>query len=228
MNGEVGSKEGEKSLRVEPKLVTVDGVDGAGSSVIAKALAERLRQAGYEVLLIEAPKELQGYPKRVLENYSKQDSSRVNLGYLAETKRAYRDRVRPALTAGMVVIMVSSEVKNLMHAILDHNEQSSLDSISKGTATNGLVAGTRVVVQAPPEEIVKVLQERKSSGRLSQHDPTPQLIAVNDRVGALRKATDLVQKALPGSAVIKINNDRLQAPDKIAADIISRLKLSSN
>lgn len=228
MEGLASEKEVKRGLKVMSDLITIDGVDGAGSSVIAGALAGKLRQMGREVLLIEVPQQTIGYPKKVLENYFNQESRRVNLGYLTETKRVYQKQVRPALKTDMVVILVSSEVRNITHAVLDHNQEALMGPITKGTATGGLIAGTRVFVLAPPEEIVKVLQDRQSSGQLSQHDPMPQLVEVNKKIRAFKESMSMINKILPGSAFVEINNDRSQAPDEMAEEIMGQLNLSPN
>lgn len=89
------------------KLITFEGVEGAGKSTILTAVAQALEQQGYQVLLTREPgaTELGQHLRALLLHKLKQLTPRAELFlYLADRAEHIDDVIRPAMAAGKIVL----------------------------------------------------------------------------------------------------------------------------
>ncbi len=89
-------------------FVTFEGIDGSGKSTQARKLAERLREAGHEVVLTREPGGSAGAEeirKLVLEGDPDRWSAETEILLFTAARRDHLERtIEPALAAGKVVI----------------------------------------------------------------------------------------------------------------------------
>ena len=89
-------------------FVTFEGIDGSGKSTQARRLAERLREAGHEVVLTREPGGSAGAEeirKLVLEGDPDRWSAETEILLFTAARRDHLERtIEPALAAGKVVI----------------------------------------------------------------------------------------------------------------------------
>lgn len=224
-------------LTAEPRLITIDGVDGAGKSGLAKHLEAKLK-AIYgldQVLLVEATN-LQGSPQQdqlKIRAKSKELSSKYwDKVYASGVNRAYNDLVIPALEAGKIVIIDRSEVDLLRFALLHGNEDSIEDRkkyIADGTLTHRYWPGNRISLQADPEDIWENLERRQ---KRSEYDPTS-LADVKKFIRAEEEAEKIITSLKHSGQVnfINVDNPRVddgqldEHLDDLSEEIIQNLKI---
>lgn len=163
-------------LTAEQNLITIDSVDGAGKSTIARKLAEKLQERfGKDKVLLVDITNLRGSPKQEkLRNITKQESiteSRLDMFYTAGVNRAYEEIIIPALNEGKIVVADRSEADLLRYAI-EHDDEDSIEKrkkyIQDGTITHRLWAGNRIFLEIDSEDAWENLKNREHN---SQYDP---------------------------------------------------------
>ncbi len=106
---------GEAMLRVSSarpmtrgRLITIEGIDGAGKSTLATALARDLRQAGVEIELLREPGGVvlsERIRTLVKDPALRVDPAAEALLYAAARAQLVAERVRPALDAGRWILL---------------------------------------------------------------------------------------------------------------------------
>ena len=151
-------------LRTEPRLVTLEGGEGAGKSTQARLLADWLREQGYDVLLTHEPGDTEvGRKLRsiVLDPATGDISSRTEALLYAADKAEHVDSViAPALVRGAVVITDRYVDSTLAYqgagrALAD----SEVERIARW-ATDDLRPNLTVVLDLPPQTGLTRFEER--------------------------------------------------------------------
>lgn len=163
-------------LTIEPKLITIDGVDGSGKSTIAKNVFERLEErfGKGKVVLVDITN-LRGSPKQErLRKIAEAESiagDRLDKIYVAGVNRAYEEIIIPALKEGKIVVVDRSEI-DLLRYSLEKEDQEAIERrekyIKEGTPTHRFWAGNRIFIETESKDILQNLSERKN---LSKYDP---------------------------------------------------------
>ncbi len=163
-------------LTAKQNLITIDGVDGAGKSTIARKLAEKLQEHfGKDKVVLVDITNLRGSPKQEkLRRITKQESvaeSRLDMFYAAGVNRTYEEIIIPALNEGKIVVADRSEVDLLRYAI-ERGDETSIEKrkkyIQNGTITHRLWAGNRIFLETDPKDALENLRNREHN---SQYDP---------------------------------------------------------
>jgi hypothetical protein len=204
-------------LTVAPGLITIDGPDGAGKSLIAGMLLSRLRQELGEdkVVLFSSSRPDENAPRQgklsKLIKSGKFEEDRLDQLFVALVNRIYGESIIPALNDGKIVIFDRSEVALLGHALANNNQDAvgrRKRYIQDGTITHRLWAGNRIFVTALPVDIWNNLVER---GKPSQYDPK-NLEEVSQRIQAQSQAErEIGQMVHQGKVnIIGISNRRIE------------------
>ncbi len=225
MDQEYSRSKEKLGLRVEPKLITVDGVDGSGTSAIADELGKELESRGLSVKRIHVPQAGQKAEQEILGDREQLDQKTrdewVNIGYFGVTRRVFMHEVAAALGNFLVVIVTSSDVKNAAIAYAEgHPDQ--VRWVSSGSATAGIKPGFRVFIKTSKEIINKVMQERIRSGTKGKADPKDDSVAT--RIRAFKETCDLIIEAEKELNVKHetVFNDWNLSQQEIAADLAKK------
>lgn len=207
-------------LTVEPRLITIDGIDGSGKSTIARKVFEELKERLGEgrVALVDVTN-LKGSIKqehlhRIVKSQTL-SNEQLDKIYVAGVNRAYEEQIIPALKAGKLVVVDRSEVDLLRYALEIGNEKAiekRSQYIQEGTPTHRLWAGSRIFIEIDPESAWENLMSR---GNLSPYDPQ-NFEAVKERLVAEEQAEKTIQ-AMPCLGEIRIirkTNRRIHEPQK--------------
>lgn len=175
----------ERSLPPKPlfrtvnNLITVDAPDGSGKGVIAALIWQQLSSIyGDRNVLLVSPNRFDQSPQALeigkkLKNQPDLSPSSVrhNSHFMATTMVNYRTVISPALEAGKIVVVDSSEIRSLAY-ILDRGSsdavRSTLRWIRSGRATAGILAGNRILVRVSPEDCLANIDAR---GKKDYGDP---------------------------------------------------------
>lgn len=199
-------------LTAEPRLITIDGVDGLGKSTIAKKLAKKLQEHFGEdkVTLVNVTK-LSGSPKRErIGIRAKQENitlSKLRTYYIAGVKNAYEEVIIPALRDGKIVIADRSEVDLLRYALWRDDKKSIEERheyIQDGTVTHGLWAGNRIFLESDANDTLSNLNRRENN---SPYDPVS-LEEVKANIDAQKEAERQIE-SLPHQGEIKITREKV-------------------
>ena len=107
-------------LTVEPRIITIDGVDGVGKSSIAQKIFESLQRQYGESSVIIANKLIGPEQKRLqklINDKNLSNKKQIDNAYSAMINRMYKEVVIPAINAGKIVIIDRSEIDLLRYAI---------------------------------------------------------------------------------------------------------------
>ena len=164
-------------LTAEPRLVTIDGVDGAGKSTITRKLVEKLRESfGKDRVVLVDITNLRGSLKqerlREIAKREKITEKQLDAFYAAGINRAYEEIIIPALKEGKIVVADRSEVDLLRYAI-ERGDETSVEKrkqyIQDGSVTHRLWAGNRIFIGVDPKDAWENLKHRE---RNSKYDPS--------------------------------------------------------
>lgn len=152
-------------------LITVDAPDGSGKGEITSLIQQQLSIIyGQENILLVSPNRFDQSPQ-ALEIGKKlksqpnlsPDSIRHNSHFMAATMLNYKMIISPALEAGKIVIVDSSEIRSLAY-ILDRGSSDAVKStlrwIRSGRATAGILAGNRILLAVTPEDCLANISAR--------------------------------------------------------------------
>lgn len=141
-------------------LITIEGGEGAGKSTQARALADRLRAAGRDVVLTREPG---GTPfgtiarALVLQHTVAYDSERFALGQTAELLLFAADRaqhidelIRPALDRGDIVICDRFADSTVAYQCYGRGLPLAAVHQANALATRGLAPDLTVLIDIPP------------------------------------------------------------------------------
>lgn len=203
-------------LTAEPRLITIDGVDGAGKTTFSGTLAGRLiaKFGSDRVSLVNVNNFIGGPRQERLGDILRRgdlSAGQVDGIFAAAVNRSYGEEIVPALEQGKIVVVDRSEVDLLRFAIehgSDDDVQRRLGYIRDGTLTHRRWAGNRILMRTPAEDAWANLTTRPHR---STYDPT----SVDDmrrRVVAEQSAESQVL-ALPHHgdvAVLPFENHRIE------------------
>lgn len=153
-------------LTIEPRIITIDGVDGVGKSSVAQKMFEYLQKRYGEDNVVIANKLIGPEQKRLQElinNKNLTNKKQIDNIYSAMVNRMYKEVVIPAINAGKIVMIDRSETDILRYAI-ESGEKDLIErrkkQIQEGTLTHRLWAGNRIFLQASTEDIEHNLSRR--------------------------------------------------------------------
>jgi len=218
-----------EGLRAEPRLISVDGPDGAGKTTIIEKLIKTLKakfvELGknpedivyvkyFKIFDTASQKRLHAEREKLWsdgERPTDEKMRRLGQIWAAILSRAYAANIRPLLEEGKVVILDRSEV-DTMRSVLEWYpdlEKVVREYYEKGTLTGGIVAGNRVFISASPEDLYNNLS--KKSEPLTINDPKS-VEECERRVRTEKEAEKLIEEIpVKGTAtIIKIENPRVE------------------
>lgn len=194
----IGYKREAKNQRPEltasNRIVTIDGVDGAGKSTITKLVYEKVSKMLGENVVLATTSNLTGSARqenlKVLldNNPTHQIENRI---YAAGINRAYRDIIIPAVESDKLVIADRSEMDVLRYAEESGDEtllKERLQYIKDGTLTHKYWPGVRILIDVSPEDAWNNLQGREQK---SSNDPKS-LSEAQERAAAQEKASKTI------------------------------------
>lgn len=226
-------------LTVEPRLITIDGVDGSGKSTIARKVFERLEEkfGKGKVVLVDITN-LRGSPKqerlRKIAEVESMAGDRLDKIYAAGVNRAYEEIIIPSLKEGKIVVVDRSKIDLLRYA-LEKEDQEAIERrgkyLKEGTPTHRFWAGNRIFIEAESDDILQNLSERKN---LSKYDPK-NIEGIEKRIFAQQEAESRIMNMQHESGDIKVvtkRNERIDDPkmkesylDKLADEIVNDLEI---
>jgi dTMP kinase len=148
-------------------FVSIEGPDGAGKTTLARALARRLRAAGFDALEVREPG---GTPVAEAARHAFLDPG-MDAGPAAElflllAARAdlVAKRLRPALAAGRVVVSDRFDLSTEAYQIAGRGLDGAVVRAANRLATGGLTPDLILVLDVPPEV---GLARQSASGKVS-------------------------------------------------------------
>lgn len=199
-------------LTAESRLITIDGVDGAGKSTITQKLVKKLQETfGKDKVALVDITNLHGSPKqeRLLEvaKRKKITGKQLDAFYVAGINRAYEEIIIPALNERKIVVADRSEVDLLRYAI-EHKDKTSIEKrkqyIQDGNITHRLWAGNRIFIGVDPKDAWENLRHRKRNG---QYDPSS-LEEMEKSNDAQREAQEYIE-SLPHIGYINVIKEKV-------------------
>lgn len=169
----------ERLFKTSNNLITVDAPDGSGKGAVASLIWQQLSSiyGGNNVLLVspnrfdQSPQALEIGKKLKNQPNLSPSSVRHNSHFMATTMVNYRTVISPALEAGKIVVIDSSEIRSLAY-MLDRGSsdavRSTLKWIRSGRATSGILAGNRIIVTVSPDDCLANINTR---GKRDYGDP---------------------------------------------------------
>lgn len=213
----------ERIFTTANRLITVDAPDGSGKGAVAFAIQQQLASiyGPDNVFLVRPNRFDQSLPAREMEKKLRRQpglsssSARHNSHFMAGLMLNYRTVVSPALEAGKIVVVDSSEIRSLAY-ILDRGTpdavKSTLRWIKSGRATSGILAGNRVFIKVTPEDCLANIEAR---GKRDYGDPA-NLQEAQKRAKCYELSVQvhqgLKQDSLPNWIII--DNQRIKFEDK--------------
>ena len=144
-------------------FVVVEGPDGAGKTTLAAALAERMREAGLDPVLVRQPG---GTPaaERIREAFldaAVHFEPQTELLYICAARaHLVQEVIRPALAAGRVVISDRYELSTQAYQGAGRGLDRQTVALVNAVATGGLRPHLTLVLDIPAE--VGLLRQRES------------------------------------------------------------------
>jgi dTMP kinase len=135
-------------------FVVLEGPEGAGKSTLARALAERLREAGHEPVLVREPG---GTPaaealRKELLHADRSWTPERELLYLAAARADLVGQViRPALEAGRIVISDRYDLSTLAYQAAGRGLPMPMVTWVNRAATGGLKPDLTLILDLPVE-----------------------------------------------------------------------------
>jgi len=169
----------EYLFRTAHNLITVDAPDGSGKGIIASLIRQQLSSVyGCNNVLLVSPNRFYQSPQALeigkkLKNQPNLSPSSVrhNSHFMATAMVNYRTVISPALEAGKIVVIDSSEIRSLAY-MLDRGSsdavRSTLRWIRSGRTTSGILAGNRILVTVSPDDCLANINAR---GKRDYGDP---------------------------------------------------------
>lgn len=156
-------------------FIAVEGPDGAGKTTLAAALAERVREAGVDPVLVRQPG---GTPaaERIREAFldpAVRFEPQTELLYICAARaHLVQEVIRPALAAGRVVISDRYDLSTQAYQGAGRGLDRQIVAAVNAVATGGLQPHLTLVLDIPPEVGLARQQESGKVGdRLERADP---------------------------------------------------------
>jgi dTMP kinase len=136
-------------------FIVIEGPEGAGKSTLAAALADRLRQAGADVLPVRepggtVPAELAR--QALLDPASDLDPETELLFVAAARAHLVQAVIRPALEAGRTVLSDRYDLSTMAYQAAGRGLPADVVHAVNRTATRGLTPDLTLVLDVPPAE----------------------------------------------------------------------------
>ena len=136
-------------------FIVVEGPEGAGKSTLAAALAERLRQAGADVVPVRepggtVPAELAR--QALLDPSSNLDPETELLFVTAARAHLVQAVIRPALAAGRTVLSDRYDLSTMAYQAAGRGLPADVVRTVNHAATRGLTPDLTLVLDGPPAE----------------------------------------------------------------------------
>ncbi|OQX71732.1 hypothetical protein B6D52_00460 [Candidatus Parcubacteria bacterium 4484_255] len=153
-------------LFVEPRIITIDGVDGAGKSSVAQKIFDGLQKRYGKGTVVIANRLIGPEQKRLqklINDKNLTNKKQIDNIYSAMINRIYKEVVIPAINTGKIVIIDRSEIDLLRYAIESGKKdliEERKKQIQEGTLTHRLWAGNRVFLRMSTEDIEHNLSQR--------------------------------------------------------------------
>ncbi len=229
----------EPLLTVVPNLTTVDAIDGAGKSTIARILSKKLgeRYGDDKVVLFNISNLGVGADQEKLsaakQKYQLTGAALHKL-YAAGTHLAYVNFIEPALKSKKIVVLDRSETDLLRFALQylsDREVALQKRRLKTGTQTNKIWAGNRIFIKLSPQDAWENLKNR---GELGLYDPHS-LKEVQTRMSFEDEAEAVILEIphVGDVNVIEIENPRTtpetreKADEELIESLISKLSLEN-
>lgn len=136
-------------------FIVVEGPEGAGKSTLASALADRLRQAGHDVVSVRepggtGPAEL---ARRALLDPSSDLDPETELLFVAAARAHLVQAImRPALEAGRTVVSDRYDLSTMAYQVAGRGLPEQVVTAVNRTATRGLTPDLTLVLDISPAE----------------------------------------------------------------------------
>jgi len=153
-------------LFVEPRIITIDGVDGAGKSSVAQKIFDGLQKRYGKGTVVIANRLIGPEQKRLqklINDKNLTNKKQIDNIYSAMINRIYKEVVIPAINTGKIVIIDRSEIDLLRYAIESGKKdliEERKKQIQEGTLTHRLWAGNRIFLRMSTEDIEHNLSQR--------------------------------------------------------------------
>lgn len=169
-------------------FVAVEGPEGAGKTTLARRLAARLREAGWEVLEVREPggTDVAEAARAVVLDPAHDCTPAAELFlYLAARADLVAKRVRPWLTReGAVVISDRFDLSTMAYQVAGRGLPQGVVAAANRLATGGLAPDLTLVLDVPPDVgRRRQAAEGKAPDRLERADA-----ALHERVSAAFRA----------------------------------------
>jgi dTMP kinase len=168
-------------------FIVIEGPEGAGKSTLAAALAERLREAGADVVPVRepggtVPAELAR--QALLDPSSDLDAETELLFVTAARAHLVQAVIRPALEAGRTVLSDRYDLSTMAYQAAGRGLPADVVRTVNRTATRGLIPDLTLVLDvAPAEGRRRQLAVGKGADRFEREDA-----AFHERVRAAYQA----------------------------------------
>lgn len=187
-------------------FLVVEGPDGSGKSTLVSGLAERMREAGLDPILVRQPG---GTPaaERIREAFL--DSTvhfepQTELLYICAARaHLVQEVIRPALAAGRIVISDRYELSTQAYQGAGRGLDRQTVALVNAVATGGLRPHLTLVLDIPPEVGLRRQQQAGKVGdRLERADPAfHQRVAAEYLAASGERVRHLNGEAPPGDVL---------------------------
>jgi thymidylate kinase len=246
-------RESFEGLRTNPRLISIDGPDGAGKTSLIKEVLEKLKEKNkkenknlediiYVKYIDYTDTKSQKRIKELIHKENQKDEKDKDIEKILKfwgtrLNRAYQDHIIPELKKGKTILLDRSEVDIVRGAIewcSENTVNKFMKYLESGTLTGGVIAGNRIFVSGSPEESWKNLKNRVLVTGHSTHNDPKSLEEMENRIKNEKKAEEIISKIRTKneqSNIIKISNPRIENETerevqikKIAQEIIEKLR----
>lgn len=152
-------------------FIVFEGGEGAGKSVQAKLLTDKLRQDGHRVVVTREPggTRIGEQIRTITHNPENVDLDPVTEAYLMAASRAQhvRETIAPALEDGKIVISDRFVDSNVVYQGFGRNLGEDVVSRMNDLAVNGAIPDLIILLDVPPEiGLARLQKEGKMKDRL--------------------------------------------------------------
>jgi dTMP kinase len=173
------------------RLITIEGIDGAGKSTLAVALVAALRERGVAVELLREPGGVvlsERIRALVVDPTLRVDPAAEALLYAAARAQLVAERLRPALAAGTWVVLDRFVDSSLAYQGAARGLGADAVRAINALATGGLVPDRTLLLRLPLDVGRARLAARGEAATRLEQEPAAFFAAVADAYDALAAA----------------------------------------